>query len=98
MATLRTENSDEKHARLFKQYVQHKKIMIVDTQAFARAALAQAFIDLGASMHQIKLVSSFSEAQAQIGASLPDILISEFDLDSGCCGLDLMSARRKKGG
>src|SRR5262249_34840996 len=63
-----------------------------------RASLAQGLIDLGASMHQIRLVSNFAEAQALIGTECPDILLSEFDLDGGTCGLDLMSARRKKGG
>jgi CheY-like chemotaxis protein len=96
--SIRAESPEEKQARLFKQYVQHKKIMVVDSHSFSRAALASALIDLGASIHQIKLISQFNEAQAAINADCPDLLISEFDLNGGACGLDLMAARRKKGG
>jgi DNA-binding NarL/FixJ family response regulator len=70
--------------------------MIVDSQSFSRASLAQALIDLGASIHQIQLISQFAEAQAAILSKVPDILISEFDLDGGACGLDLMASLRRK--
>jgi CheY-like chemotaxis protein len=91
------ENPGEKQTRLFRTFFQKRKIMIVDPESFSRAALAQVLIDLGASMHQIQLVSNYAEAHSMLmGGSRPDILLSDFDLDNGCCGLDLLATIRRK--
>jgi tetratricopeptide (TPR) repeat protein len=57
--------------------------------------LQRALTELGASKDQIKLYSSFANAQTGITASCPDILLTEFDLEGGACGLDLLVSQRK---
>jgi CheY-like chemotaxis protein len=89
------ETNSEKQARLFRTFLQKRKIMIVDPESFSRAALAQVLIELGSSTQQIKLVSNYAEAQAAIIAACPDIVLSEFDLDRGHCGIDLLAGVRK---
>ncbi len=92
---MKLENPNEKNRRLFKEYMRNKRIMIVDSQAYSRAALTQTLIELGATLAQITLAPSFRAAEAEIAKGCPDILLSEFDLEGGACGLDLLAAQRK---
>ncbi|MDR3608653.1 MAG: hypothetical protein P4M08_14920 [Oligoflexia bacterium] len=89
------ETPGEKSQRLFKEFIKSKKIMIVDAQSFSRATLAHTLVSLGASMSQITLHSKFEAAQAAMATSVPDILLSEFDLEKGTCGLDLLVSQRR---
>ncbi len=69
--------------------------MIVDAQSFSRVTLAHTLVGLGAAMSQISLHSKFEAAQDSMTDSVPDILLSEFDLENGTCGLDLLVSQRK---
>lgn len=95
MANVKVESAMDKQKRLFREFVQNKRIMVVDSQSFSRAALARTLMDLGASMSQITLESTYSSALASISQNCPDILFSEFDLENGTCGLDLLVTQRK---
>jgi len=95
MCAAKTWSIAEKQAALFKDFIRKKRVMIVDSQAYSRAALAQSLQDLGAVSTQITLESNFVSAQATIARQCPDILITEFDLEGGACGLDLLAAQRK---
>lgn len=95
MSKPKNESPSEKQSRLFREFIQNKRIMIVDSQATARATLAQTLVKLGANISQITLDSQFNSANGAIAENSPDILISEFDLEGGKCGLDLLAAQRK---
>lgn len=95
MASVRVESFNEKQSRLFREFVRQKRVMIVDPQSFSRMVLSRALVDLGVSMSQISLQSSYEQAVQSISEQCPDILISEYDLTVGHCGLDLLVEQRR---
>jgi two-component system chemotaxis response regulator CheY len=96
MADGKSESVFIKRKRLFQQFARGKTFLIVDPQAYSRSALSQALINLGAETDQIKTVKSFAMAEELIEKDAPEVLITEFDLDGGMCGLDLLASQRKK--
>jgi CheY-like chemotaxis protein len=93
--SVKVETPAQKQQRLFKEYIRAKKITVVDSQASSRAALARTLVELGATIGQITLHSSFAAAKVTIKETCPDILLTEFDLEGGACGLDLLVSQRK---
>lgn len=94
MSNVKVETGAEKQKRLYKQYIQDKRVVIVDAQAYSRAALAQTLVDLGTPSSRIDLTRTFDEAKQLLQQRFADIVISEFDLDAGNCGLDLLHWQR----
>lgn len=90
----KTDSSAEKQAKLFKAFVQNRRILIVDSQAYSRAILSQTFVDLGVPMARIGLAASFGEGEQMIREKFPDIVVCEYDLEAGRCGLDLLQTQR----
>lgn len=98
MADVKLESTSEKQGRLFREYIQKKKVLIVDTQGYTRAALAGTLGELGAPMANMTLCGNYAEALSSIKTACPDILFAEYDLDGGRCGLDLLVEQRKSNG
>jgi tetratricopeptide (TPR) repeat protein len=92
---VKVETFSEKQSRLFREFVQGKQVMIVDSRSFSRTVLARALVDIGVQMSQITLESSYQSASESIAKRCPELLISEYDLEGGFCGLDLLVEQRR---
>lgn len=97
MAEVKLESVAEKQIRLFREFIQKKKVVIVDSQGYTRAALAGTLAELGAPAANLMLTSNYEDAKAAIATSPPDLLFAEYDLERGRCGLDLLVEQRKAG-
>lgn len=78
----------------FKQYIQGKKVLIVDEAIAIRASVARTIIALGADSQNVHLSSEYDQAVQLMAEQKPDVVICEYDLGPRC-GLDLLQEQRR---
>ncbi|MBL7714834.1 MAG: response regulator [Bdellovibrionales bacterium] len=76
-----------------RSYLSTKKILMADTSPSSKASLHQALTELGAKATNIKIASSFRDAELLIGEFKPEVVICDYDLGKRC-GLDLLQKQR----
>jgi CheY-like chemotaxis protein len=82
-------------AKAFQAYLSTRKILIADPSAGSRAGLAKTMCDLGAKVSNITMVTTYEQAEQNIQASKPHVIICDYDLGKRC-GLDLLQSQRKQ--
>jgi CheY-like chemotaxis protein len=95
MADQSPQNKFAKLGRQFREFIKNKRIVIADPHAHSRSSLTHMLIDLGALSKNIELTNSYFDCKQAIEREFPDLLISEYDLEGGRCGLDLLQDQRK---
>ncbi|MEI8346764.1 MAG: response regulator [Pseudomonadota bacterium] len=79
---------------LFKKFLHRALIYIVDTSPASRTRLIKILIELGGKLHQIQNFANYEETEAQIGKEIPDMILSDYMLNNGKSGFDLLQAFR----
>ena len=82
-------------AKLFNGYILDKKIVIADPSGASRVTIANILTGMGVKTAQIRLTSSYVEAEQEIEKNKPHLVIADFDLGKRC-GLDLLQRQRSK--
>jgi CheY-like chemotaxis protein len=77
-----------------RQYLQEKRVLVVDTQPVARSVLFKLMRDLGSPPQQLILASGYDAAEAHIREQKPHVVLAEYELGSRS-GLDLLREQRE---
>jgi CheY-like chemotaxis protein len=85
--------SSEKDLKIFCDYINNDRVLIVDTSSASRVRLAATLSDLGVQSSKITLAANFTEGQTQMNALKPRLVICDYTLGT-LSGLDLLQAQR----
>lgn len=80
-------------AKIFEHYIKDKKVLIADSSATARAAMARVLNEMGVKSTQILLASDFASADQAIETAKPAFIITDYDFGKRC-GLELLQRQR----
>lgn len=84
----------EEKTKIFREYVQEKKILIVDAATSIRSGLAHILNGLGVKTEQMTLMPSVSLSMDFIASAKPEIILTDYQIESRN-GLELLAFQRK---
>jgi CheY-like chemotaxis protein len=84
----------EEQNRDFTTYLSSRKILIADTNQSIRSSLSKVLTEAGAKSNSIRLASNFIEALEHIRDFSPEVVITDYHVESRC-GLELIQPHRE---
>ena len=84
---------DQEKVQKFRDFLKGQSVFIVDGASASRRRLAATMVGLGAQMSKVTLHGSFEEAEADMKARKPRVVICDYMI-GGRSGLDLLQAQR----
>jgi len=84
---------DPEKVQKFREFLKDQLVFIVDTASASRRRLAATMVGLGAQMSKVTLHGSFEEAEADMKARQPRVVICDYMIGNRS-GLDLLQAQR----
>lgn len=81
--------------QIFKDYLEHNEVLVVDKNTSSRNRLLKIMYDLGSKRHMIHAVGTFAEAQEIINTKRIGIVLSDYMIGGGS-GFDLFKYIREK--